>query len=53
MKMELISKLKKLDNDHLESLVKFIAELPGSNSEGHENGTVKIQFENFDGQCWQ
>lgn len=33
--------------------MKFITELPGSISEAHENGTVKIQFDNFDGQSWQ
>lgn len=52
MKMELVAKLKQLGNVHLEELVKFAAELPGSQSDVQENGTLKIRFDNFDGTTW-
>ena len=36
----------------MESLVKFVRDLPNGQSHDLEDGTVKIRFENFDGQTW-
>lgn len=52
MKMEMVAKMRRLGNDQMECLVKFVRELPNGQSDDLEDGTVKIRFEDFDGQTW-